>query len=218
MDRILSDFITTSAASRLASLNQIVSDNEINKPDNNAFVTELTACHLMGRYQNQYVLDILYQIETTDSISDFEQLKDQMKEYLLKIQKELIDKRERFFVVHNKNTANVYGVLADNIKIQDRDLYIKELVSYYEMIKSLKNIHDEVIEGKYSLKDTSDQSFHDMQDTVTTLLDDASSYHSVGICHSSSLYGDLSAIHNLMCDISSKVPDFIFNCGYIQVD
>lgn len=218
MDRIHSGFMNNNVASRLASLNEIVSNNENNNPDNNAFVTELTAYHLTGKYQRPYILDILYQIETTDSISDFEQLKDQVKDYLLKMQNELMAKRDRFFVVHNNDSANVYGVLADNIKIHDRDLYIKELVSYYEIIKNLKDIHVERVEGFYSFKGVSAQPFHEMQDIVTILLDDASSGNSVRICDSSSLYGDLSAIHNLMCDMPSKVPDFIFNCGNIEVD
>ena len=212
MDRIHSDLTDNNPVLRLASFYKIVSDNEQNKPDNNAYVTGFTAYHLTGRYQEQYVLDILFQIEMADSISDFEQLTDQMKELLRKKQNELRDERERLYVIYNKDTADVYGTLADNMKIHERDLYIKGLVNYYEIINGLKNI------AVCSLKEGGDQSFYDMQDEAMRFLDGDLSVNSVRLCDSSSLYGDLSAVHKLMHGISSKVPDLSFNCGIIQVD
>lgn len=217
MDIIDLDITPGNVASRLVPFDQVVLENNKNQA-NDAFVTELTAYHLTGRYQKPYILDILYQIEITNSVSEFEQLTDKMTELLRKMQNELRDKRERLFVVHNKGTADVYGVLADNIKKHDRDLYIKELVNYYEIIKSLKDISKEKNVECCSLQDDSEQSFNDMQNAVIIFLNDALSSDSVRICHSSSLYGDLCAIHNLMRDISSEVPDFTFDCGYIYID
>lgn len=218
MDRTHSNFTDNNPVARLASFYKIVSDNEQNKPDNNACVTQFNAYHLTGRYLRQDVLDILYKIETTDSVSDLEKSTDQMKELLRIKQNELRDERERLFVIYNKNTTDVYGTLADNIKTQDRDFYIKWLVNYYEIIKCLEDIYKEKNVAGCSLKEGGYKFFYETQDAAMILLDDTFSMNSVRLYDSSSLYGDLAAVHNMMSDMPSTVPDFTFNSGCIQSD
>lgn len=218
MKRIDAGFTINNNTVRQVSFDRTVLDNENNGQENDSFVTQLTAYHLTGRYQKQYVLNIMQKMEMTGSVREFESLKYQMREHLQKLQLELIERRNEFFITKNEGSPDVYGELANNIDPQYRDLYIKNLISYYELIKSLKEISDNIkfesgmsVAGGY-------QSFSDIQDAAIMFLDDSFSMESLRLPDSSSLYGDLSAVNNLMQDLSARVPDFTYNCGPIDVD
>ena len=199
MDRIHSGSTDNNVAYRLTSFDKIVSDNEKNKSANNVIVTELTAYHLTGLNQTCYILD---QIQTTNSISKFEILTDQIEEQLRKMQNELREERDLSFVIYNEDTADINGMLVDNIDINDLNFYIKDLVSYYDLIRRLKETLKEKTAKFYSLKDDRYQSLHDIKDAILIFLDNAFSRNSGRFFHSPGLYADLFAVHNLIWEYS----------------
>ena len=218
MSEIGSDFSSHNMTSRQISLDSLVLDLDDGTQHNDSFVTELTAYHLMGRYQKQSVLNILYEMEMTDSISQLEESKIKMGEYLRQLQNELIEKRGLFFVIKNEGCVDVHGELASDINTQHRDLYIKELVSYYEVIKDLKEVSEALNSNSNTFDNSGVSTFNDIQDAAVNFLGDSFPVDVVRIPHSSSLYGDLSAVSLLMHNFSARVPDFIYNCGAIEVN
>lgn len=210
MDRINSAF-TNNNVSRQLFIDNIYYANQTSKSDNYPFVTELTGNHLTGRHLKQDVIEILYEMECTDIVTELNILKEAMKEHLRKRQSELRAMRERSFMIHSEGTDDVYATFADNKKNNDRDIYIKELVDYYEIMTSLQKIAQTKAKESESLEDKRHQSFAEIQYNALIFLGDSFSEDSVRLCPLSHSFGDLSAVHHLMHNIPAKVPDFTFN-------
>lgn len=103
----------------------------------NAYVTELNANHHPDYEQNKHINNMIYKLKHTDSISESKRLIVDIKKCMEYMQNELYHLRERTFIVKNKCTHEVYGVLAKGFTSNDRDVYIKNLSNYYDVILRL---------------------------------------------------------------------------------
>lgn len=155
------------------------------------FVTQLEACHCPNEVQEAKIKNVsklIDQLETTDSIKQIKELKNQIKTDICNIVEKTDNMRAEHFYCKNSGADQVEGFLKENSTYIDRDNYIQQLVF-------LKEVLVEIERSKY-LKDNSLSEY--------------------GLGHITAVYGDLKSLDELLSNAPAKVPDLTYNKGRIQ--
>lgn len=138
------------------------------------------------------------------------ELTNRIKIAMLTMVTELHDLRKNTFTLMHDGTTDVYGKLAKNFTIDDRDYYIKSLSNYYDIILQLAEGSDD---ENNNINNQSNPFSNEQTLAIRTLGYNADTYHSIKLHHSDPVYGDLSAMSHLKKDLPAQVPDFKYNKG-----
>lgn len=175
------------------SISSSVSNDDLKKQVDKAFVTQLEAHHYPDEAERGNISGLLEKLCQTDSVDELLCVSTSVISELKIMQDDIYNMRKHVFNIVNVNTAQVYGVLNDNFTIHDRDQYIKKLINYYEACKKIKGI------------------------TETNPIRTSNIYITrLGGHHSSSLWGDMLALECLMSGGKANVPDLTYNMGEYQ--
>lgn len=187
------DNINVSRSSNVQLVSFLLEGNERRERIASSFITRLEAYHYPDNHQRERINNLLENFSNSDSIKEVMTIKKELSDELRSMSAEISDIREQSFDIVNRNTNQVYGVLSENFTIHDRDNYIKKLMYYREAQEKIAEVTQKCFDGNFAIR-------------VSKL----------GGHHSSTLYGDMTALESLIKGESAKVPDLTYNVGEWQ--